>query len=182
MFYVYIHLKEDTNEPFYVGKGSGKRALSRNSRSDFWRSIVAKHGYLVKIVMDDLLEEQAMSLERETIKNLREMGVKLCNFTDGGDGVSGLMHSEESKRRMSEAKKGKPSPIKGIPKSPEHIEKIAASKRGIPVGPFTKERCRNISKAKKGKPMMQITCPKCEKVMGKALEKRHNHIEKCKGK
>lgn len=180
-YYVYIHLKEDTLEPFYVGKGQGGRAFYKYNRSQFWNNIVNKHGYLVKVVMQNLSEEEALSLERETIKNLRNLGLKLCNFTEGGDGVSGLKHSEESKQRMSEAKRGKPNiALKGKPKTPEHIERIASQKRGKSTGPFTEERCNKISETKKGKQLAQIKCPHCNKSMSKALEARYNHIEKCK--
>ena len=43
----------------------------------------------------------------------------LRNFTDGGDGVSGHKHSEASLKRMSEARKGKPSSKKGKKVPPE---------------------------------------------------------------
>lgn len=179
-YYVYLHLKEDTKEPFYVGKGKGQRALFKNGRSEFWQNVVKKHGYLIKIIMSELSEEQALSLEQVTIANLKEIGVKLCNLTNGGDGVSGMKHSDASKMKMSLAKKGKPSPLKGIPKTAEHIEKIASKKRGIPTGPFSEERKENISKAKKGKQLTQITCPHCNKTMSKALETRYKHIGNCK--
>ena len=179
MYYVYLHLKEDTLEPFYVGKGKGKRAFARDCRNPYWNNVVNKHGYLIKLLMDNLSEEEALSLEKETIKNLLSLGVELTNMTEGGEGVSGWKHTEESKLKMSEAKKGKPNiALKGKPKTPEHIEKI--SLEIIVTGPFNEERRNKISESKKGKQLMQITCPHCNKTMAKALEVRYNHIEKCK--
>ena len=53
------------------------------------------------------------------------------NLTDGGD--TALNISEETRARMSAAKKGKPSNRKGLPLTEEHKAKIAASKKGTPA-------------------------------------------------
>lgn len=50
------------------------------------------------------------------------------NLTDGGD--TAIKISEETRARMSVAKKGKPSNRKGKPLTEEHKAKIAASKKG----------------------------------------------------
>jgi hypothetical protein len=178
---VYIHLKEDTLEPFYVGKGKGERAFRTWNRNAFWKNVVNKHGYLIKIIYEGISEEEAFALEKETISNLKEIGVTLTNLTNGGDGVSGHKHSEESKKKMSEAKKGKPNlALKGKEKSPEHKERLRQLRLGAKQ-PCTEETRLKIIEAKKGKPLMQVTCPHCNKEMSKALVTRYNHIEKCKG-
>jgi hypothetical protein len=55
----------------------------------------------VRFVANGLSEDEAFALEIERIAHWRELGVLLVNWTDGGEGVSGLVHSEESKNKMS---------------------------------------------------------------------------------
>ncbi|MBQ9480362.1 MAG: hypothetical protein IJU71_12535 [Selenomonadaceae bacterium] len=57
-----------------------------------------------------------------------------CNLTDGGGGRLGRPHSAETKRKLSEAKRGPKNPNYGKPHSPEQNAKIAASMRGKMVG------------------------------------------------
>ncbi len=52
----------------------------------------------------------AMEAERFWIQYFRGLGCDLANLTDGGEGMWGFKFSEESKRRMSEKRKGKPFP------------------------------------------------------------------------
>ena len=60
MFYTYIHLNKD-NKPIYVGKGTGKRAYSKR---DY------KEQYTIKIVEDNVTEEQALDLEELLIAQI----------------------------------------------------------------------------------------------------------------
>jgi hypothetical protein len=85
----------------------------------------------------------------------------------------GKTHSDETKERMSEAKKGIPQPNiskakKGIPQP-----NISKAKKGIPQP--------NLSKALKGKPKLQkiITCPHCGK-SGAANNMHRWHFDNCK--
>lgn len=88
-FYVYLHRRGDTNEVFYVGKGSGNRAYDTNSRSTWWTRIYNKCGRSVEFVEIGITEDDAFDLEVETIRFYRECGHPLCNLTDGGEGTSG---------------------------------------------------------------------------------------------
>lgn len=83
-YYVYLHIKSTTGEPFYVGKGKDKRAFSDYKRNQYWKRIVNKHGYDVIMLEEDLSEEKAF--ERE-IYWINRIGLdKLCNVTKGGSG------------------------------------------------------------------------------------------------
>jgi hypothetical protein len=110
-FYVYIHLKADTREPFYVGKGEGSRAWhsSPAKRGRWWHSTVAKHGFVVVIVQDGLQEWAAYELERDLIAlhGRRDLGLgPLTNLSDGGEGgATGSLRTKEAKEKLSADKK-----------------------------------------------------------------------------
>lgn len=176
-FYVYEHWRLDIDQCFYVGKGMGRRAYTRGGRNSHWNNIVAKlertgSGYEVKLVATGLSEEQAFELEKERIAFWKDI-VDLANKTDGGDGVSGLVMSEESKRKMSQKAKGRVgvksmlgkkhseetkakmrASHKGKPKTPEHIAKVAAARKGKGFSHTEKTRAK-MSATRQGMKMSE---------------------------
>ena len=101
-FYVYVHVKADDGEPFYVGKGQAKRAWTTSKRSTWWKNVVAKHGLVVKIQKHFQDESEAFASEIETIAILRDLGYELCNLTDGGEGASGYKPGVETRLKLVE--------------------------------------------------------------------------------
>jgi hypothetical protein len=109
-FYVYLHTRVDTGAVFYVGKGKKKRAwnASRFHRNEHWQRVVAKSGgFLVSFQKQFLSEKEAFDLEIKTIKYFKSIGICLCNQTDGGDGTTGWIRTEECKRKIGNAHRGK---------------------------------------------------------------------------
>jgi hypothetical protein len=106
-FYTYCHYRLDDNQPFYVGKGKGNRAFSKDSRNKYWHNVVNKHGYKVEFLAywDD--ESEAFEHEKMIIKCFKELGYKLCNLTDGGEGVSGFKFSDATKAKIGAIHKGR---------------------------------------------------------------------------
>ena len=104
---MYIHRKP-CGEVFYVGKGKHKRAWSPHGRNPFWKRTVARYGYIVQIVEQDLSNEQALELEEFIISycKLRSDGGTLTNLTLGGTGCVGLKVSDETKCKLSKKNKG----------------------------------------------------------------------------
>ncbi|MCZ7855035.1 NUMOD3 domain-containing DNA-binding protein [Agrobacterium salinitolerans] len=109
-FYVYAWQYPD-GRTFYVGKGQAGRDASEKDRNRIFHRIVTKirrEGGEPRIVRwhDRLREEDALHLEMAYIKLFgrrdKATGV-LCNLTDGGEGQSGLIHTEEARRKMSAA-------------------------------------------------------------------------------
>ncbi len=101
-YYVYRHVRLDTNEVFYIGIGSkltrvnGKsmyqRAFSKSERSSFWKSVANKTKYEVEILLESDNYEFIQSKEVEFIKMYGKRSTNegtLCNLTDGGEGTSG---------------------------------------------------------------------------------------------
>lgn len=66
-YYVYCHCFEDTNEIFYIGKGSGRRYLSKQ-RTPLWRSLVENRNYYSMKIKDGLSENEAIDFEHELLQ------------------------------------------------------------------------------------------------------------------
>jgi hypothetical protein len=113
MAIVYRHIRLDKTQPFYIGIGADEeRAYCKKQRNAHWHNI-AKAGYEVEILFTDLNWEQACEKEREFIKlyGRRDLGTgTLVNWTDGGEGKTNPVVSEETRRRLSVALKGKAVP------------------------------------------------------------------------
>lgn len=110
LFYVYEHSRPDKDLPFYVGKGTGRRAHNMENRSVRHKRIRGKLSRLgmcveVRLVRDGLTNEEALSLEIERIAFWRAGGVRLANGTDGGEGATGYRHTKKSLSRIATAAK-----------------------------------------------------------------------------
>lgn len=109
MAVLYRHIRLDKNIPFYVGIGdSEKRAYNKINRTKIWKNI-AKKGYEVEILFEDLTWEQAIEKEKEFIAlyGRRDLGLgPLINLTDGGEGTIGYRHSDEVKEKCRLASSG----------------------------------------------------------------------------
>lgn len=102
-FYVYIHYRNDTGLPFYVGKGCFKRAWAKDGRNSHWCNIVNKVGYTVRILQDNITESAAFRLETKLIVAL---GVDtLANNSLGGEGPAGYKHTDNTKEKIKEKRK-----------------------------------------------------------------------------
>ena len=138
-FIVYIHIRPDTNEPFYVGKGVLGREIRLCGRNQHWKNIVNKNNGIFesKILFEGLTEEEALLKEREIELDLKNKGYILSNIIECGvkAGTTGMKHSEESKQKMSEYWKQyyneTPSPKKGIKMSKESSLKKSKSMMGV---------------------------------------------------
>lgn len=108
-FYVYAHCKEN-GEPYYIGKGRRNRHSEVSRRSDLWRKHAEKYGVKHHIIAKNLTEEEAYAFEKKLVTALGKKcdgtGI-LANLVDGGFGVVGLKHTDETKAKLSAAHRGK---------------------------------------------------------------------------
>lgn len=138
-FYIYVYIRPDTFAPFYVGKGVGPRALERKrSRNRFFRNIVNKlmcDGLqpVCCILRDDLSEIEAFASEIELIAQLRGQGFDLANATNGGEGVTGMKHSAETREVLRKY-------VIGKKQSAEVIAKRVAGRSGYQHSEETKAK------------------------------------------
>lgn len=142
-FYIYFHITEDTKEIFYVGKGKDYRAKRKGGRGKLWENIVKKHGYEIEYLHTNISEKEAFELEVYYINKIgrRDLGLgPLINFTNGGEGSSGHILTQEHKDKIGKS-------LKGRIFSEEHIRKNIESKLGKKR---PEEFCKKMSEIRKG--------------------------------
>ena len=113
-FYVYMYMDQD-NCPFYIGKGKKLRYYPANhtySNANTMTSNKIKSigidNIKVHFLHKDISEEDSFKWEAYWIAYLGRIDNgtgQLTNHTDGGEGVSGYIHSEETKLKMSNSLK-----------------------------------------------------------------------------
>jgi len=154
--YVYRHRRLDTNEIFYIGIGSSKnfkRAYDIKARSKWWKKVIIKTSYSVEILKENLTWEQACELE---ILLISEYGRKdlgkgsLVNMTDGGDGMIGRIKSEEEIENLRKMKTGKGNHFYGKKHSEDSKKKISEARLKMKFR-HTNESKNKISESSIGK-------------------------------
>jgi len=111
MYYTYAYLRED-GTPYYIGKGKGDRAYRKDGKP----CATPKDKSKIIRLKTNLTEEEAFNHERYMIYILgrKDLGTGiLLNKSDGGEGCSGAIRSEETLKKMSVAKSGENNPIYG---------------------------------------------------------------------
>ena len=104
-FYVYAYLRKSNNTPYYIGKGTRKRAYVKH------RGVSVPKDYSKIVVLEsNLTELGALALERRYIRWYGRKDISngiLHNKTDGGEGSSGAIVSDETRTKRSIAMLGK---------------------------------------------------------------------------
>ena len=162
-YYTYAYLREDKT-PYYIGKGKDERIYSSNrtinSPKDKSRIIYLKQ---------NLTEEEAFRHEIYMISifGRKDLGTGiLYNMTNGGEGVSGLIRSKETRKKISDGISGKNHPMYGkmgelhhgygIPRSEETKQKISNTLTGRTI---PKEICKRRNQTRYGNMYYEITKP-----------------------
>lgn len=172
IYFLYRHIRLDNQTPFYIGIGTFvkngptlkqkyRRAFSKGKRNKYWINIVNKHGYEVEIMFHtksiDLIKEK----EKEFINlyGRRSSGGILCNLTDGGFGIEGFKHSDESKSKIGVSSRERPR------------------KKGYKLN-LTEEGRNNIILAQTGKKVSEETRKKISNhLLGNSRGKGHSVSE-----
>lgn len=137
-YYVYIHVRLDLNEVFYVGMSAINNEgliYSRAYRSAFEKRKTAWHNYArvcpytVKIVKENLTKEEAFMLEIKLVKKYgrKDLGTgTLINQCDGGAGLKNPGPQLKKKIQFSK-------------KHLSHVYKQAQKPYSVSVSAYTKD-------------------------------------------
>jgi len=127
-YYTYAYLREDKT-PYYIGKGKGSRIYRKTRRIK-----PPKDKSRIIFLKQNLTEEEAFRHEIYMIDVFGRIDLGtgiLHNLTDGGEGGSGRVLNEETRRKLSDANRGKNHPNYGKTTSLETKAKMSASKKNM---------------------------------------------------
>ena len=126
-YYTYAYLREDKT-PYYIGKGTGDRIYSTNRRVN-----PPKDKSRIIYLKQNLTEDEAFRHEIYMIDvfGRKDLGTGILdNRTNGGDGTSGVVKSDETRKKLSDASKGEKNHNYGKIFSEEHKRKISEAIKG----------------------------------------------------
>ena len=127
-FYTYAYLREDRT-PYYIGKGQTQRLYQKGGKPCGFPKDKSR---IIKL-KQNLTEEEAFIHEVYMIAvfGRKDLGTGILhNRTNGGEGCSGMVCSEKTKRKISEGNKGKVPWNKNISHTNETKRKIGVANTG----------------------------------------------------
>ena len=101
-FYVYKWFIIDTQEVFYIGKGTRNRKNSISNRNKIFKEYYSKYNCKNEIIQYFENEKDALQYEKEMIAYYRSLGQAKANIDEGGNG--GLSFSWTSEMREYKSK------------------------------------------------------------------------------
>lgn len=156
-YYIYVYLDPRKSghycyndicflyEPIYIGKGKENRYLDHiNKLENHYNRLlkrkiktILKNNHNIKdyiiFFKNNISENDSLNIENKLIKEIGRIDLKtgtLTNMTDGGEGVSGKIVSDETKMKLSLLNSSENHPQFGKQRSEETRDKISKSQSG----------------------------------------------------
>ena len=164
---IYCYIDKKDNQIVYVGKDSNIDTNERHKQH--FQPSKYNNQPINRILQnnpDRYIHQVLWEIDDCTNNHLNQMEIYYIkkydpqfNFTEGGDGISGFKHSEETKKKISKSLKGK----KPYEITEETRKKMSEAKKGKTpwnkgkVNVYSGETIKKISEAKKGKKPYEMT-------------------------
>ena len=162
MLGIYAYFDKKDNSVVYVGKDSSieknKRHREHMYKSNYNKQAINRilqsnpNRYTYQVLVWNVKDQDTLTALE--IQNIRQLKPKF-NFTDGGDGISGFRHSDETKEKISKSKIG-------FKHSEETKKKISKGNIG---NIHSKETKQKMSKSHQGFRHTEETKRKLSKIM-----------------
>ena len=169
-YYIYkiICLCDEWNGKFYIGKHYGTLDDNYTGSGKLIKDYFSKYDKIKGLTYDKQIlevgnENSICDLERDFFREGMKSELCLNIKCVSSKGVFGHKHSENSRKKMSESKKGmKRKPLstehkrklseikKGKQFSAEHRKHLSESKKGMKRKPFSEEHKKHIGESRKG--------------------------------
>lgn len=163
--YIYTLADPFTGDIRYVGKTNNLKtrfynhlkATKKNYLSSWIKNLKTKQARPIMEVIDECGLNDWEFWEKYWISQFKVWGFRLTNLTNGGEGIVGFTHSDSTKLKMSESRKGKSTAWsigrepwnKGKTYSEEERKKMSEQQTGKVHSEETKKR---FSELRKGVP------------------------------
>lgn len=138
-FYVYEWYNKDTNEVFYVGKGCGNRYKKVQERNLKFKDYYNSHNTDVRIVKNNLTEEEAFAWEKIITKKYKAIGQCQCSLAEPGTGGCSFTWTPEMKEYfstynpMKQEKQRQRMKENNPMKNPDIAKKMGATRKRIVI-------------------------------------------------
>jgi len=103
----YVGQTKNPKRRYYRHIFDGKNNGGKNKRCSWIKSLLNKNEKPIMNIIDEVNKNEWVFWEQYWISQFRVWGFKLVNNSDGGEGSYGRKVSDETKNKMSLAKKGK---------------------------------------------------------------------------
>jgi len=171
-YYIYAYLRKD-GTPYYIGKGKDDRAWEQH-RINNKGVHTPKKSYII-ILESNLTEIGALALERRMIRwyGRKDLGTGILhNRTDGGEGTSGIVFTEDHKSKISNALKG----IKRPPQSEKRKSLVSEKLKGRVKSEETKLKLR-LSHNKNSNPVGVKRSEETKQKMREAQLRKNKNVK-----
>lgn len=160
-YYTYLYIDPETDIPFYVGMGKGRRRFDHlklaisspepvqgEHKLNTIRKILRTGSQpIIKIVVDNLTRDQAILFEEILIEHIgrTDLGAgPLTNQTKGGDGLRGWSYEQKQKVRERNIKLGIKPPSQKGRKQNRHPEYTNIPARIVATGQIIKVKPNDL--------------------------------------
>ena len=177
-YYTYAYLRENKT-PYYIGKGEGSRIYVKHQKG----ISVPKDKSKIIFLKQNLTEEEAFKHEKYMIAvfGRKDLGTGILrNRTNGGEGASGRIKTEEERKKIRARMLGENNPSYGKVYTEEERQNLSKKMSGENNPFYGKSHTEEYKKNRSGvgNPMYGKKCPEHSERMRQKMKGKNNPLAK----